>query len=109
LGAVGGGDARRVMAAVLEHGQPVVERGRDLGGGDDADDAAHGWGSGWMSCGTANRGWGWRTLKDAGGPARRRARPWPAAAPSAAPPPRRWAPARPLPGRGGPGPCPSRW
>src|SRR3546814_1736741 len=38
LGAVGGGDARRVLAAVLQHGQSVVQRCRDFSGSDDADD-----------------------------------------------------------------------
>src|SRR5688572_8022427 len=42
LAAVCGGDASGVLAAVLEHGQPVVELCRDFSGSDDADDAAHG-------------------------------------------------------------------
>ena len=41
LAAVGGGDAGGVLAAVLEHGQPVVELCRDFSGSDDSDDAAH--------------------------------------------------------------------
>src|SRR5690606_34171078 len=40
-GAACGGDARRVLAAMLQDGQAVVQRGRDLSGSDDADDAAH--------------------------------------------------------------------
>src|SRR5690606_38669497 len=43
-GAVAGRDAGRVLAAMLEHGQAVIQTGRDLGGSDDADDAAHGGG-----------------------------------------------------------------
>src|SRR3546814_449012 len=56
LGAVGGGDARRVLAAVLQHGQSVVQRCRDFSGSDDADDAAHG-GSAvcWRESGAAGR------------------------------------------------------
>src|SRR5690606_19896330 len=42
-GAGGGGDARRVLATMLQDGQAVVQRGRDLRGSNDADDAAHGW------------------------------------------------------------------
>ena len=41
LRAVGGGDAGGVLSAMLENGQAVVERGRDVRGADDADDAAH--------------------------------------------------------------------
>ena len=40
-GAVGGGDAGRVLAAVLQQEQAVVDLLVDGLGGDDADDAAH--------------------------------------------------------------------
>ncbi len=40
--AVDRGDAGGVLAAVLQHGERVVQRGRDFGFSDDADDAAHG-------------------------------------------------------------------
>ena len=40
--AVDGRDAGRVLAAVLQHGQRVVERRRDFRFSDDADDSAHG-------------------------------------------------------------------
>ena len=39
--AVDRGDAGRVLAAMLQHGQAVVQRRRDFGLADDADDSAH--------------------------------------------------------------------
>jgi amidophosphoribosyltransferase len=41
VGAVGGGDAGRVLAAVLQHRQPVVKLAGHVMVGDDADDSAH--------------------------------------------------------------------
>src|SRR3546814_10784742 len=41
VGAVGGGDAGGVLATVLEHGEAVVELGRDVMRRRDAKDAAH--------------------------------------------------------------------
>src|SRR5690606_9601494 len=82
-GAGGGGDAGRVLAAVLEHGQAVVQRGRDPGGSDDADDAAHGGLPGcWMELVWQDAG-----VRGASAPCRR---PWsfPGSATSAAPLPR---------------------
>ena len=38
-----GGDARGILAAVLQHGQRVVDALVDRAGSDDADDAAHAW------------------------------------------------------------------
>ena len=48
LATVRGGDAGRILAAVLEDSQAVVQRSGDFSGSDDSDDAAHCWGS---SCG----------------------------------------------------------
>src|SRR6185437_9465931 len=39
--AVEGGDARGVLAAVLQDGQTVIQRGGDFAPADDADDSAH--------------------------------------------------------------------
>ena len=39
---VRGGDARRVLAAMLQHGETVVERASDFAATDDSDDSAHG-------------------------------------------------------------------
>src|SRR5690606_27905554 len=41
VGAVGGGDAGCVLAAVLQHRQAVVEQAGHVIVGDDADDSAH--------------------------------------------------------------------
>ena len=43
LALAGGGDAGGVLAAVLQHGQRVVEALIDCAGADDSDDAAHAW------------------------------------------------------------------
>ena len=40
--AVNGGDARRVLAAMLEHGQGIVESRCDFGFADDSNDSTHG-------------------------------------------------------------------
>src|SRR5690606_31596372 len=53
---VGGGDTGRVLAAMLQHCEGVIELGRDVVVADDTDDAAHGQDPGWGCCRGCCRG-----------------------------------------------------